>query len=451
MTKTTSTTLWDDMAPAEDAPRLPRSTRGAWRAPASASRRAPERPRQTELPGLDEPLVADDESVDESAVLRRVGTARRRSVPRATAGSDVRELMVTRRRLLPGSRAGWIALGVAAAMLLGLMATAAVLLRKYLLHDVHFYLNSSQNVSSLAMAKGDAAQVTRAEILSIFGQDIGRNIFFVPLAARRGELESIPWVKRATVMRVLPDRIYVHIEERTPIAFARVDDTVELVDADGVLLPISPARMALHHYSFPVVTGLNVHPAMASAQERMALYQRFLADLDHARPHASAQVSEIDLSDPDDLRATLSDGGADLLVHFGAENFAARYQMYLAHIAEWHARYPRLIGIDLRFPGDVPLQLASETTNPATAGSASASTGATAAAPAKPQATAQKAARSSAAHTAVKRPSASRRRTAVAGKKAGAAQRRKVSRVAPHAHGVRRSAGSTATVQGGAQ
>ena len=358
------------MVPTEDAPRLPRSTRGAWRAPSSASRRAPERPRQTELPGLQPSSEVEVlEDVEETPSRPAV---RRRSVPRATAGADVREIAVTRRRLLPRSRLGWIAAGLLMAVLLGLVGAAVYLAHRYVLQDVHFYLDGSQNVRPLTAAEGTASQVTRAEILSVFGQDVGRNIFFVPLAERRGELESIPWVRQATVMRILPNHLYVQIAERTPIAFARVGDAVELVDADGVLLPISPARMALHSYSFPVVSGLNVHPSMATAKERMALYQRFIADLDHVQPHASAEISEIDLSDPDDLRATLSDGGSDLLVHFGAENFAARYQMYRAHIAEWHARYPRLIGMDLRFPGDVPLQLASDTPNAATPASGNA-------------------------------------------------------------------------------
>ena len=351
------------MVPTDDAPRLPRSTRGAWRAPSSASRRAPERPRQTELPGLQPPSEVEIlEDVEEAPSRPAV---RRRSVPRATAGADVREIAVTRRRLLPRSRFGWIVAGVVMTVLVGMLGAAVYLAHRYILQNVHFYLDGSQNIRPLTAMEGNASQVTRSEILSVFGQDIGRNIFFVPLAERRRELESIAWVRKATVMRILPNHLYVQIAERTPIAFARVGDTVELVDADGVLLPISPARMALHSYSFPVVSGLNVHPSMASAKERMALYQRFLADLDHVQPHASAEISEIDLSDPDDLRATLSDSGSDLLVHFGAENFAARYQMYRSHIAEWHAHYPRLIGMDLRFPGDVPLQLASDTPNAA--------------------------------------------------------------------------------------
>ena len=385
----------------------------------------------------------------------------------------MREFAVARRGLIaaivPRSRAGWIALGVMAALMLGLMTAVGVLLRRYLLQDVHFSLSGSRNVSSLATTRGDgAAQVTRAEILSVFGQDVGRNIFFVPLAERRRELEAIPWVRQATLMRVLPDRLYVRIAERVPIAFARVGDAVELVDADGVLLPMTPSRMALHSYSFPVVTGLEVHPAMASAQERMALYQRFLTDLDHVQPHASAQVSEIDLSDPDDLRATLSDGGADMLVHFGAEDFAARYEMYRAHIAEWHARYPNLVGMDLRFAGNVPLQLASQTANAAVGANAASGanaansasrtatpTAANGSSKAKPQAaTKQKMTTSSekngetrmaAKQVAVSRKAAKPHRVVLASRKTAAAERLRLRRAATH------GTSSAAATNGGAQ
>ena len=65
--------------------------------------------------------------------------------------------------------------------------------------------------------------VTRAQVMEVMGGDIGRNIFFVPLAQRKTQLEQIPWVESASVMRFAPNRLKVEIHERTPVAFARVD------------------------------------------------------------------------------------------------------------------------------------------------------------------------------------------------------------------------------------
>ena len=94
-------------------------------------------------------------------------------------------------------------------------------------------------------------------MLPVFGEDIGRNVFFVPLTERRKQLEQIPWIEHATVMRLLPDQIRISVVERKPIAFLRQGSQVGLVDANGVLLTEPPAMMAQHHYSFPVVTGID--------------------------------------------------------------------------------------------------------------------------------------------------------------------------------------------------
>ena len=51
--------------------------------------------------------------------------------------------------------------------------------------------------------------VTRAQVLEVMGGDIGRNIFFVPLAQRQEQLEQIPWVESASVMRFVPNRLRV--------------------------------------------------------------------------------------------------------------------------------------------------------------------------------------------------------------------------------------------------
>jgi cell division protein FtsQ len=167
-------------------------------------------------------------------------------------------------------------------------------------------------------------------------------------------------VQKATVMRFLPDRLSVSIVERTPVAFVRQGSQVELADADGVILSMPPAMMAQHHYSFPVVTGINAQDSLASRRARMATYQRFLAELDQNNQHLTEQVSEIDLSDPEDLRAVMPEQGSDILAHFGEDQFLRRLQIYKEHIAEWRGRYPKLIGVDLRYNGEVPLEMATD-------------------------------------------------------------------------------------------
>ena len=80
------------------------------------------------------------------------------------------------------------------------------------------------------------------------GEDIGRNIFFVPLAQRKLQLEQIPWVESASVMRFVPNRLRIEIHERTPVAFARIGSHISLIDAGGTLMELAPGSK--RKYSF---------------------------------------------------------------------------------------------------------------------------------------------------------------------------------------------------------
>jgi cell division protein FtsQ len=153
--------------------------------------------------------------------------------------------------------------------------------------------------------------------------------------------------------------------ERVPIAFVDVHSRIELADANGVLLSMTPQQMAARHYSFPVVSGINPTDPLSVRGARMQVYQRFIGDLDATGEHVSAQLSEVDLSDPDDVRATLPASGSDVLLHFGGENFLPRWHNYQAHIAEWQQQYPHLASIDLRYEREVVLKMAGDPGTPA--------------------------------------------------------------------------------------
>jgi cell division protein FtsQ len=116
--------------------------------------------------------------------------------------------------------------------------------------------------------------------------------------------------------------------------------------------------MTKHHYSFPVVTGIDGGDPLPSRKARMAVYGRLVADLDSNGQHLSEQISEIDLTDPEDARVLMPEQGTDILVHFGDDQFLARYQRYKAHIAEWRQQYPKLASVDLRYEQQVVLEMA---------------------------------------------------------------------------------------------
>jgi len=254
----------------------------------------------------------------------------------------------------PASTVGRVFLATAALLVLGAFTTACLLVRHSLERDARFRIAGAEDIQATGLT-----EVSRSEMMPVFGEDIGRNIFFVPIDQRRRQLEEIPWIERATVMRVLPDQIRVAVVERQPVAFTRHGEQIGLVDANGVLLAMAPATTAKHHYSFPVLTGIDAGDSADSRKARMDVYLRMMAELDTDGKHNSEQISEIDLTDPEDARVLMPEQGADILAHFGEDHFLERYERYQAHIAEWRQQYPHLAAVDLRYVNQVVLEMAS--------------------------------------------------------------------------------------------
>jgi cell division protein FtsQ len=286
--------------------------------------------------------------------------------------ADAADYLRTRRRLVPrkqawwrrllGTRIGRILLGVLMVAVLVAIGFCFWAVRDFLEHDAHFRIDSSASIET-----DGVTELSRPELLTVFGSDIGRNIFFVPLKQRAAALEAQPWVRHATVMRLLPNTLRVSIEERVPIAFVRIGHQIELVDADGVLLTMPPALLSARHYDFPVVTGLSIGTgpemladpaARADRALRMKLYQRFVAALNADGTRVSSQLSEVDLSDLDDVRAVVPAQGTDILLHFGNTDFLERYRAYQQHLPEWRQQYPNLSAVDLRYDRQVVLKMA---------------------------------------------------------------------------------------------
>jgi cell division protein FtsQ len=255
-------------------------------------------------------------------------------------------------RGLPTTKWGRIFAGCLLLVCLGMFVAIYLMARSYLLHDERFVIQSSSSIGF----EGNA-HVTRAQLLGIFGPDVERNIFTVSLDQRRAELERLPWVAHATVMRLLPNRMRVSIVERTPVAFVRQGSRIGLVDANGVLLDMPVDAKTSEHYSFPVVTGISADEPLSTRAARMKIFERFTSELDGSGEKISQELSEVDLSNPEDVQALIPDHSAEILVHFGEDDFLDRYQRFKDHLPEWRTLYPKLSSVDMRYERQVVLQM----------------------------------------------------------------------------------------------
>jgi cell division protein FtsQ len=228
----------------------------------------------------------------------------------------------------------------------GVLGLIAVTLYRYSTQSWRFQIDSSDNIEVLG-----TKNASRAQVLDVFSSDIERNIFFVPLAERKKQLQEIPWIESATVMRLLPDRLSIAVHERTPVAFVEIDSHIALIDAHGVIMPMPAGQQS--DYSFPVIVGMTETEPLTTRAPRMKMYARLISELDSSGSNYSHDLSDIDLSDPDDVKATIADPQGAVLVHLGSSNFLERFQVYRAHVQEWRTQFHPLKSVDLRYQRQV--------------------------------------------------------------------------------------------------
>jgi len=106
-------------------------------------------------------------------------------------------------------------------------------------------------------------------------------------------------------------------------------------------------------YSFPVVVGISDSDPPSTRTARMKIYSQFTKELDSSGGHYSADISDVDLSDPYDIKATVTDPHGAVLVHLGTSNFLEHFKVYVAHVQEWRSQFHKLESVDLRYDHQV--------------------------------------------------------------------------------------------------
>lgn len=188
---------------------------------------------------------------------------------------------------------------------------------------------------------------SRERIVQAFTRDFGRSIYLLPIAERRRNLLAVNWVEDAAVSRYWPNRVRIRIRERRPVAFVQfsAEDSGDarhpaLIDREGVILyPEAAARFEL-----PVVLGISPGQSEADRRYRMRRVTRLLDDLG---PLAEA-ISEIDVADPENLRAVQQVEDRAVTLILGNQRFKQRIQNFLTNYPEIRRRLPDAVLLDLR-------------------------------------------------------------------------------------------------------
>ncbi len=174
----------------------------------------------------------------------------------------------------------------------------------------------------------------------------GENVLATDLERWRERLRASSWVADAELRRRLPATIVVRIVERDPVGIARLGHELFLVDANGGVIDEYGPRYA--DCDLPIIDGLLVRGAQGSRVDE--LRGRLIADMMtdiRRRPDVARRVSQIDVTDPLDLRVILD--GDPAVLRLGDTRFLERIWSYVGLQDALRQQVPDMDYVDLRF------------------------------------------------------------------------------------------------------
>lgn len=197
-----------------------------------------------------------------------------------------------------------------------------------------------------------------AAIEAIVRHDFNANILRIELKDLRARIEKEVWVRKAEIRRVLPASLKIYVEERVPSVVAQLGEELVLLDEEGVLLDVDKPDYG--KLDVPVFTGLRGDDAASyrvmqdenSARVRVGV--QVLAELASGSADYLRSISEIDLSDPANVKLMMVDDTAEILL--GDRDFLKRFQTFMANLGgyqEEESQRGEIATVDLRFNGQI--------------------------------------------------------------------------------------------------
>lgn len=179
------------------------------------------------------------------------------------------------------------------------------------------------------------------------------NILRIDLELVKERLEQQTWVKNVEIRRVLPSSLVLYVRERVPSVILEMSGQLMLADDDGILLDEYDP-----HYGkldVPVFTGI-----LGKDAESYRLYQeentllishalKALTEIKSGAPQYMALISEIDISDRNNLKVILVNDNTE--IHLGKEDYRNRLHKFFANkesYEEIKKKYGGVVSVDLR-------------------------------------------------------------------------------------------------------
>jgi cell division protein FtsQ len=214
------------------------------------------------------------------------------------------------------------------------------------------WLLTTQRFTVARVEVRGASRMLPEQVMAAAAIPRGTNIFRLDTTGVIDRIEALPEVRRADVVRELPNRVVISVEERRPFTLVH-GGRLHWMDEEGRLLGTSPSAVSS---PLPVISGLTADE-LASMRTSPGPKARAAIAVIRALIRSgglTAEISEIDMSRREGPVLYTIDG---VEVRLGNEDWEERLQRLegvLAQVATQDVR-----AVDLRFRDQVVFQKAT--------------------------------------------------------------------------------------------
>jgi cell division protein FtsQ len=211
----------------------------------------------------------------------------------------------------------------------------------------HFTTSDEMAVREIVV-EGTAATTPDA-VRAVLHEYFGRNLAELSLDEVAAAAKRNPWVKEASVKRILPGTLRLTVTERTPGALALIDGSVYVVDEVGFVMgPAGPD----FPFDLPLLVGLDAYPGR-DREGALARGIGLLMRLHEDFPAWTRGISEADISRSDRVVVTRIGGGPQFLLD--PESIDRNLGAYLALQPTIARRVGGVSRVDLRWSQRISL------------------------------------------------------------------------------------------------
>jgi len=216
------------------------------------------------------------------------------------------------------------------------------------------WVTTSPRLAIREVAVRTGERVPEKEVRMLADIKVGDNILGFRLSECVSAIEIHPWVRRASVMRELPDRVVIDIEERKPLAAVALGSLYYLDEQGEIFKKILPGESV----DFPVITGISLWDAVEEKETidlelKNALEILSLSGQSGIVPLAA--VSEVNLDRT--YGATLVRADDGMRIRFGLGDFPDKWARMERTLVELGSEASKVFELDLNYQGRVTVRL----------------------------------------------------------------------------------------------